>query len=220
LATELLPYVTRILSPNVKPVVIQTASTDENGPKNVPMASVRRQEEKDKVDRSVEAMAATGVRFERSRVEGDHTGRGGGWVYRMEPGLDSLVGFETMEGGNVGEIVRYAVRQVLEGEWTRRNKRHAGADAHVVGRDKGRQKGKQAGNGGKGVGGLAHEDVKRDFFGRVVKDLANGKKSLNAGSFGSMNKGSKDGRLWVSYHEGYSNAVRRPITLEELMRGF
>ena len=27
-------------------------------------------------------------------------------------------------------------------------------------------------------------------------------------------------KVWVSFHEGFSNAVRKPITLEELMRGF
>ena len=29
----------------------------------------------------------------------------------------------------------------------------------------------------------------------------------------------ESGRVWVSFHEGFSNAVRKPITLAELMKG-
>jgi chromosome transmission fidelity protein 18 len=27
------------------------------------------------------------------------------------------------------------------------------------------------------------------------------------------------GRIWVSFHEGFSNAVRKPVTLDDIMRG-
>jgi chromosome transmission fidelity protein 18 len=30
--------------------------------------------------------------------------------------------------------------------------------------------------------------------------------------------GEVEGKVWVSYHEGFSNAVRKPLTLAELMR--
>jgi chromosome transmission fidelity protein 18 len=33
------------------------------------------------------------------------------------------------------------------------------------------------------------------------------------------NKGGDVGRIWVSFNEGYSNAVRKPITVDELLRG-
>ena len=74
--------------------------------------------------------------------------------------------------------------------------------------------------------------VKKDFFGRPLKDT-----NTELGEDGSMahdahdpqkkrrvaggSRGSKaQGRVWVSFHEGYSNAVRKPITLAELMAGF
>lgn len=68
--------------------------------------------------------------------------------------------------------------------------------------------------------------AKRDFFGRIVNDsrppVSDGmaaeekatKKKLIPGPDQEVNK------VWVSFHEGFSNAVRKPITLEELMRGF
>ena len=89
--------------------------------------------------------------------------------------------------------------------------------------------------------------VKRDFFGRVIVNeervdgtsgSAGGKarpgsrsgklKGSNGGGAGGGAGGSgadaggaggKGERIWVSYHEGFSNAVRKPIGLRELMEG-
>lgn len=193
LATELLPYTLRMLNPDIKPVVISTSA----GGKSAPTASVRRAEEKARVARAVDCMAATGVRFDKARVE-DERGASGGWVYRMEPGLDALGVFETGKLGKEG--VRYAVRQVLEGEWGRRNKKAARMEGEVPRKEKG---------SGDKVKINSGKDVKKDFFGRVVKEE---EKVLNVVK-------KVEQRVWVSYHEGFSNAVKRPLTLEEFMRG-
>ena len=61
--------------------------------------------------------------------------------------------------------------------------------------------------------------TRRDFFGRIVNDV----QPLSVSNDGSLEKYLKvgcDNNVWVSFHEGFSNAVRKPITLEELMRGF
>ena len=78
-ATELLPYVLRLLAPAVTPVVITTSSG--KGGASVSTASVRRADEKERVGRAVECMLATGVRFERSKVESeDARGAAGGCI--------------------------------------------------------------------------------------------------------------------------------------------
>ena len=65
--------------------------------------------------------------------------------------------------------------------------------------------------------------VRRDFFGRTIDVTL---PTTRACSSQGQNEESQDSRLdesgnaWVSYHEGYSNAVRKPITLNEMMRGF
>lgn len=75
------------------------------------------------------------------------------------------------------------------------------------------------------------KEVKRDFFGRViVLGEKNGNATAAAGGGDgkeSKRKGrsdvagdEKDIRVWVTYHEGINNAVRKPISLEEFMRGF
>lgn len=77
-AMELAPWVSRILSPSIKPVVV-----GGSGPTGS-IASVRREGEKRLVDRGVEVMCCMGIEFEKIRVEG-FTATGSGWIYRMEP---------------------------------------------------------------------------------------------------------------------------------------
>ena len=87
--------------------------------------------------------------------------------------------------------------------------------------------------------------VRRDFFGRVIAP-SDGKTPLgeadgNAGAGvatggreagwrgrgrGGVGEEEEDparaaagGRVWVTYHEGQNNAVRRPISLEDFLRG-
>lgn len=67
--------------------------------------------------------------------------------------------------------------------------------------------------------------AKRDFFGRIINDstqsLKNGIQSdYVARQMNSASESKGEREIWVSFHEGFSNAVRKPITLEELMKGF
>ena len=78
LATDLLPQILKMLSPDVKPSIVG-GSGENRG-----TASVRREGEKQMIQRSLEAMNAVGVTFERARIE-DVRGGFGGFVYRMEP---------------------------------------------------------------------------------------------------------------------------------------
>lgn len=78
-AMELAPWVSRILAPNIKPIVVG-GSGPEGG-----VASVRREGEKKLVARGVEVMVGLGIEFEKVKVEGIGGGGNWGWVYRMEP---------------------------------------------------------------------------------------------------------------------------------------
>jgi len=242
LAQELLPYLLRILNPDVKPVVVG-GSGDDKG-----VASVRRGPEREMVRRGVEAMWACGVEFRKGRVEfgesgpqGPGQGQGqnfGGWVYRMEPPVDAWGVYETMErtGKQIGEgKVRFAVRQVLEQEWKREGARRDGEarqrrwkGGEVVDGDGGMVENKR------GFGTLKEEvssdtlmksrkrGSKRDFFGRplVVKETVDGEGDGPPGGMkNGRGKGEEHGRVWVTHHEGFSNAVRKGISLKELLEG-
>jgi chromosome transmission fidelity protein 18 len=211
IASELLPYILRILAPDVKPVVINISTGNKDG-RSAPTASVRKADEKERVSRAVECMAATGVRFERSKVE-DVAGRSGGWVYRMEPGLDSLGAFETLKGG-VDAVVRFAVRQVLEGEWRRRSGAARKTAAAVVDAEEVHLDGeKSLVDKIRDIEKSKERATKRDFFGRKV--IVPTKTDKETGEV--VKEGATRGRVWVSFHEGFSNAVRKPITLQEFL---
>tara|TARA_R110002003_G_scaffold822_2_gene21628 strand:+ start:2919 stop:3638 length:720 start_codon:yes stop_codon:yes gene_type:complete len=218
MALELIPYTLRMLSPDVKPVIVNTGAS---GSKSFASATVRKASEKSLVKKSVEAMAATGVRFEKSRIETDDmANRNAGFVWRMVPPLDVMGGFETL-ASKKEEKVRYAVRSVLEQEWRKesaridmdnRKRRGGRTDADDAEEEK-----KEERTTEEKVAEANRRAVKRDFFGRVIVE-----KSLPKGEARAKkleNKGGDVGRIWVSFHEGFSNAVRKPITIDELLGG-
>ena len=78
IATDLLPRLITLLTPDVKPVIVG-GSGDHRG-----IASVRKESEREMVRRAVRVMTGVGVIYERVKVE-TITSSYGGWVYRMEP---------------------------------------------------------------------------------------------------------------------------------------
>jgi chromosome transmission fidelity protein 18 len=79
IATDLLPYIVRMMTPDIKPIIVG-GSGDQRG-----IASVRKEAEKAMVKRAVDVMGGLGVIFEHGKLEGDFGNRGAQWVYRMEP---------------------------------------------------------------------------------------------------------------------------------------
>ncbi|TVY34870.1 Chromosome transmission fidelity protein [Lachnellula subtilissima] len=225
IATDLLPYLVRMLTPEIKPIIVG-GSGDQKG-----IASVRKESEKAMVRRAVDTMGGVGVIFERGKLEGDFTNRATQWVYRMEPPLDALITFETAPVlASAPAPVRYAVRQVLDQEYQK----------NIIVRENAfRQARYRAGNLNDDVDFSFSENKKenkdrhleerilgptKDFFGRIVKEDAMPLQEIdgNAESERKTKKGQtgkSDNKVWVSYHEGFSNAVRKPITIDELLRG-
>lgn len=78
IATDFLPYLVRMVSPDVKPVII--------GGSGASTASVRKDTEKAMVKRAAEIMAEVGITMHKGKIESDSlVNRGPQWVYRMEP---------------------------------------------------------------------------------------------------------------------------------------
>ena len=231
LSTEFLPYLLRMLSPTVTPTIVGGADKTT--------ASVRKASEQALVARAVNAMLASGVKFEKTKVAAE----GGGewqkaaveWVYRMEPPLDTFAAFGT-GGKGFGEASgagkqRFGVRQVLEQEWRREEAKRAEAVrkarfqgvgnevADALALEAAAGKAKVAGRAAEGLRGLSGAG-KRDFFGRAVAAPVEGEvlsKRQRQAEERDAQKG--EGRVWVTFHEGFSNAVKKPMTLAELMRG-
>ncbi|KAI0117126.1 hypothetical protein F4814DRAFT_459335 [Daldinia grandis] len=232
IATDFLPYLIRLVSPDVKPVVVG-GSGDQRS-----MASVRKDTEKAMVKRAADVLAEVGIELQKGKIESESPfSRGPEWVYRMEPDLDVLATFETSAAVMHGTQAptRYAVRQVLDQELQKaklqreklaRQARFRGGDLQgAVPEDTSFIFNDSKENKTSKLPGLPILGVKKDFFGRVIEDTdtralretdANGRPRSKAGGQG-QEKG--EGKIWVTFHEGLNNAVRKPISLDELLRG-
>ncbi|KAI1280944.1 hypothetical protein F5Y07DRAFT_386817 [Xylaria sp. FL0933] len=226
-STEFLPYLIRMVSPDVKPVVVG-GSGEARG-----TASVRKETEKVMVQRAARILADLGIELQRGKIENDSPfSRGPQWVYRMEPDLDLLATFETSAAVLHGTQAptRYAVRQVLDQEREKAIRLRGNAA---------RQARYKAGNPNatedhifddKENISVAKENalptipLKKDFFGRVIQPVVRPLSESDGNSAerrksASNSLGKAESKVWVTYHEGMNNAVRKPITLDELLRG-
>jgi chromosome transmission fidelity protein 18 len=206
IAMELSPLVNRMLSPQINPVLVSGSG--------YAVASVRRDSEKRLVSRAVDAMEAVGVRFEKVRVEGPTAGAG--WAFRMDPPLD-VVGMYATYAAPTREPVRYAVRQALSQEFEKaqmlREKAAREARMGVVnGSTPTVEEEKEVREDMR----KEKKKLRRDFFGRVVED---GPVTEDDGPRKKRRVEGEKRDVWVSYNEGFSNAVRKGIGLDELMEG-
>lgn len=169
--------------------------------------------------------------------------------YMENSDLDALATFETASSlYAVQPPTRYAVRQVLDQELQRTlaqrenaarqaRLRSGGPQVHRHddgdGDDEDKENRPPPAAGKADSARLAEKVVRRDFFGRVIADSAAAGPSAPGSSDGNAggrnnkrrkipDEGGGEGanRVWVTYHEGLNNAVRKPISLEEFMRGF
>ncbi|CRK23451.1 hypothetical protein BN1708_013687 [Verticillium longisporum] len=221
-AAEFLPYLVRLVSPDVKPVVVGGGG-DQRG-----IASVRKDAEKAMVKRAAEIMVDVGITLQRGKIETDSAfNRTPQWVYRLEPDLDALAVYETATSIlSVQAPTRYAVRQVLDQELqasiARRENEARQArfqGGNPLGNDVPSTRVDKEAIEQKRLKVLALADrVRKDFFGRVIEE-----KQLQEGEGDGHGAGraaqDQPMRVWVSYNEGLNNAVRKPISLQELMRG-
>ncbi|KAI9372922.1 hypothetical protein BJX61DRAFT_410308 [Aspergillus egyptiacus] len=217
IATELVPSVIQMLSPDIKPVVVR-------GSEQRSVASVRKESERALVQSAVRVMAGLGVTFEKVRVEAEG-GAHGGWAYRMEPPLDTLVTFSKANGiSSTSGPVRYAVRQVLDQEYRKEAiRKHSEALSSTA--KGGKSSSKKAGDS-QSAADIAKAKlgnaVRRDFFGRIIQEPtpeeSSNAQSLAQAKASSAQESSGAGRkVWVTYHDGFSNAVRKPISMAELL---
>jgi chromosome transmission fidelity protein 18 len=176
-------------------------------------------------------MRASGVRFDKTRVsplevDGPGPQQAGSWVYRMEPALDELGAFATGGAGfgvAGGKSTRFAVRQVLEQEFRKEEQRRAELarlERLPAGAAAAAPQLKRSGTSmGDEEAASKRTKVVKDFFGRVVVvEKPVGETEAEEEKRRRKEAGEVEGRVWITYHEGFSNAVRKPLTLAELMK--
>lgn len=125
--------------------------------------------------------------------------------------------------------VRYAVRQVLDQEYQKEQlqRRSAAGQAKLSTSGQKPSAPTHHGHSNRPASPSGTEDAlaarlsapKRDFFGRIVanNEPDPGVRRGDKEQMKPQNKGLQ--HPWVSFHEGASNAVRRRITMDELLLG-
>ncbi|KAL7949898.1 hypothetical protein V8C42DRAFT_308925 [Trichoderma barbatum] len=217
-STEFMPYLARMLSPDVKPVVV--------GGSQGTTASVRKENERAMVKRASEVLAEVGIALHKGKIESDVvSSRGPQFVYRMEPDIDSLCTYETASSLLSSQPpTRFAVRQVLDQELRRTlalretQARQARFQAgRAVGEGEHHQALIQPTQSQKDDMAVVEDGlvVKKDFFGRIIQALP------LADVTGSLTekKAASQEKVWVTFHEGLNNAVRKPMSLREFLSG-
>ena len=122
--------------------------------------------------------------------------------------------------------IRYAVRQVLDQELTKEKLlqnsvvRQSRAGPARLGHDLDENKENESPADKAKQTAAKDAGVKRDFFGRIITEDRPKSAGKAAKGHVAQAQAKGKGRVWVSFHEGFSNAVRKPITLKELMDGF
>ncbi|CAK7270066.1 Chromosome transmission fidelity protein 18 [Sporothrix epigloea] len=260
-ASDLLPYIVRLVSPDVKPVLVQVSSaTTGKDERSIAVASVRREGEKSLVRRAAAVLAELGIKLQRGMLD-EAVGAGANgalagrpqWVYRMDPDLDMLASFETATASGLltatsAAPTRYAVRQVLDQELrktlaarddaARQARFQAGAaSAHAMlpgdadkengDRDKSKTGRLKRTSTAADLNYDEHAAVKRDFFGRILapsealagQDLYGNAHDGRARNKGGDNRKTEAQRVWVTFHEGLNNAVRKSISVDEFLQG-
>ena len=148
----------------------------------------------------------------------------------MHRPIDTLTDFHMAKStGTVPAPVRYAVRQVLDQEHRKetllrlahaRQARSAKLDTDNGEDYREDKENRHAPGKHTKAAPSTNSGVKRDFFGRIINHV----RPVSAGdkSHAEDRAVSKDEepRVWISFHEGYSNAVRKPLTLKELLESF
>lgn len=150
-------------------------------------------------------------------------------ILTMHRDLDALAVYETATSVlSVQAPTRYAVRQVLDQELqasiARRENEARQArfqGGNPLGNDVPSTRVDKEAIEQKRLKVLALADrVRKDFFGRVIEEKQQ-QEGEGEGNGRGAGRAAQDQpmRVWVSYNEGLNNAVRKPISLQELMRG-
>ncbi|KAI7903695.1 uncharacterized protein BX663DRAFT_551381 [Cokeromyces recurvatus] len=181
---ELVPLLMHVISPELRPV----------------NQKLIKPAEKAQLTRLVNIMIEFGLSFIQEK------GEDGQFIFKLEPPIEQLLYFEL---SNPKSILpkQYAVRQMIshevETEILRRRE-----EANKA-RNKGKQKPIESATTMKEKI-VKEKQISLDFFGRVIKPNVEKISSRNT----NMEVDTPAAHVSYRYHEGFSNAVRKPMTVQ------
>ncbi|GAA93611.1 uncharacterized protein L969DRAFT_91277 [Mixia osmundae IAM 14324] len=193
---ELAAYLTRIISPDLKPINSQIVKADE----------------KQALKKLVAIMLDLGLSYLPERTED------GQLSYKLDPAVDVWVHWEGKRAPDI-PAARYSTRHAIACQ----------IDAERITRAQGTGDGSQATSTASTLmsaygamststtAGAIKSDSTMDFFGRSLPSLALNHKQSEVED-DSSEPASKRLKVVYKFHEGFSNAVRVPITISNLFK--
>jgi len=203
---DLIPNLVKMISPNVKPTEVRGGSQS--------VVSVRKESERALVRSAVKIMSGLNMRFERSVARTD-----GRIFYQMEPPLDELITFSRMKCSPID----HSVRQILDQEYRKESVQKQSESSQFKFTKPESRSSEKAINteGSESIAGKRYTrdnpGVKRDFFGRIINEATPGPAKKFGDSQRKSSSRKSERSVWVTFHEGFSNAVRKPISMSELL---
>ncbi|KAI9143128.1 P-loop containing nucleoside triphosphate hydrolase protein [Paraphysoderma sedebokerense] len=187
LVLELLSYLARIVTPNIKSA----------------NAQVMRPMEKQSLKNLVQILVSFRITLVQEKI-GE-----GQYGFRIEPPIDKIISWATTIGGLRSILPsQYAVRQMIAHEVDTEMYRKNDPEAEK----KTKKKAKKTLSTPVTASQKIIEKAPVDFFGRPIPAAP---ESLD--SQGNAKPEKLKVRIWYKFNEGYSNAVRKPITIREFL---
>jgi chromosome transmission fidelity protein 18 len=133
--------------------------------------------------------------------------------------LDELIAFSRIKCSSID----HSVRQILDQEYRKESVKKQSESSQFKFTKPESQSSEKTVNteGSENIAGKKYTrdnpGIKRDFFGRIINDATPGPaKKFGESQRKSVSRNSERS-VWVTFHEGFSNAVRKPISMNELL---
>jgi chromosome transmission fidelity protein 18 len=196
LAVEMLSPILEIITPSFRPVSMQLYSARE----------------KQQLTDLVDTMISYGLTYKQEK------GADGQYTYVLDPCLEEVCRFPGLaQRKQLSYSAKQLISREIEVEKMRRAERmYSGHKSSPTAMSADQKQGRGSNVSGKRTTLAPTETIKEkpalDFFGRRIEA---GTKSMSKTGGGAA--GHREHPLWFRFHEGFSNAVRRPVRIQDLL---
>ncbi|KAG5520202.1 hypothetical protein PMAC_001279 [Pneumocystis sp. 'macacae'] len=192
LLIDVVPYLVYILLPRLKPINLQLLKNAE----------------KQTLSRVINTMICFNITYSQTKADD------GTFIYKFEPPIETLITFTFLKK-HEPIFLKYSTCQIINMELENEKLRI--------------QKQRYIDNSNKPLNvtlGYKRKSDKsfdleqhytKDFFGRIVSKSANNKNQKNVDDKNKVFI-KPNSKVWVKFHEGYSNAIKKPIPIEDILK--
>ncbi|CCJ28936.1 unnamed protein product [Pneumocystis jirovecii] len=191
LLIDVVPYLVYILLPKLRPINLQLIKNTE----------------KQALNRVINNMIYFNINYSQTKTDD------GTFIYKFEPPIETLITFAFLKK-HEPIFPKYSICQIinmeLENEKLRIQKQRYNKDSN---------KSLNVTSGYKRKSDKlfnVEQQFTKDFFGRIIPKSIDNKNQKNFDRNKIFIK--PNSKVWVKFHEGYSNAIKKPIPIEDILK--